>query len=84
MSDAIRELAESLFRLPSGRADLVMGRVLSKRPLRVLAEGNAQDQDSLLRAAGMELDGLEAGDSVALWAIEDHQRYVMLTKVVSV
>lgn len=83
MSSAISELAEALSRLPSRKASLVMGRVVSKRPLRVLAEGNVQDEDSLLRSSGVEPDDLDAGDGVAMWAIEDRQRYVILARVVS-
>lgn len=68
---------------PSGSTPLVMGRVLSVQPLRVTAEGNAQDADSLLKNAGLEMDELKAGDQLALWPIEEHQRYVILCKVVS-
>ncbi len=83
MSDAARNLARTLLELgPRTGSDLVMGRVLSTVPLRVLAEGNAQDGDSLLRADGIDPDGLRAGDKLALWPIEERQRYVILTKVV--
>ncbi len=82
MSEAMEALARALSGRKGGEA-LVMGKVLSRRPLRVLAEGNAQDRDSLLASHSIDPLELEPGDQVVLWPIEDHQRYVILTKVVS-
>ncbi|WP_251447054.1 DUF2577 domain-containing protein [Vermiculatibacterium agrestimuris] len=80
---AMEALARTLTEMQGrGAPALVMGKILSKTPLRVLAGGNAQDRDSLLRSAGIDLDDLAVGDQVALWPIEDQQRYVILTKVV--
>lgn len=82
MSDAIERLAQTLLGFKGGNGGIVMGKVISKQPIRVLAEGNAQDGDSLLRSDSVDITDIRAGDVVALWPIEDHQRYVILTKVV--
>lgn len=82
MSEAMEALARALGGRKSGDS-LVMGQILSKRPLRVLVEGNTQDRDSLLASGRIDSLELEPGDRVAMWPIEDHQRYVILTKVVS-
>lgn len=80
---AMETLARTLMEMQDrGAPALVMGKILSKAPLRVLVGGNAQDRDSLLRSAGVDPDDLAVGDQVALWPIEDQQRYVILTKVV--
>jgi hypothetical protein len=81
--EAIEALVKTLLERPGGETSLVMGRVLSPKPLRVLAEGNAQDAESLLRSDGVEPRDLKVGDRVALWPIENRQRYVILTRVVS-
>lgn len=82
MSEAAERLAKVLMGLPGKGEPLVMGKVISANPIRVLVEGNAQDADSLLRSASMDPEEMQAGDMVALWPIEEHQRYVILAKVV--
>lgn len=70
---------------------LVMGEVLSwpteqapGRPHKVLAGGNAQERDALLRAEALGEHGLKAGDTVLLLPIEEAQRYIILCQVVAV
>lgn len=82
--EAMEGLARALMERPGGAPALVMGRVLSVKPLRVLAEGNAQDGECLLRSDGVDPKLLKAGNRVVLWPIEDRQRYVILARVVEV
>lgn len=85
MSEGAQALARTLMGLGRGTpGGLVMGRVLGTVPLRVLAEGNAQDRDSLLKDSEMDLSELKTGDMLALWPIEERQRYVILAKVVGI
>jgi len=86
MSEATQALARTLLGLPGakGGGDLAMGKVLSVRPLRVLAEGTTQDEDALLKCDGMDPAAWRVGDMLALWPIEEHQRYVILGKVIEV
>lgn len=83
MMEAMEALAKALLGRPGGAPALVMGQVLSAKPLRVLAEGNAQDEECLLRSDGVDPQALKAGNRVVLWPVEDRQRYVILAKVVS-
>lgn len=79
----MEKLARALMTPRGGGPDLVMGQILSGAPnIRVLVEGLSQDRDSLLVGGTVDLTDLEPGDQVALWPIEDHQRYVILAKVV--
>lgn len=85
MDNTMESLARTLTGLSRGGGDgLVMGLVRSVRPLRVLAEGNDQDRDSLLRLEGVDTAELAVGDRVALCPMEERQRYLILGRVVSV
>lgn len=82
MSEALDWLAKRLMASDAPGDALVLGRVSGLAPLRVVAEGTTQDADSLLINAGLELEKIQAGDALALWPIEAHQRYVILCRVV--
>lgn len=82
MSEALDWLARRL-NAPSTPGDtLVLGRVTGLTPMRVVAEGTTQDTDSLLVSAMLDLETIQTGDTLILWPIEAHQRYVILCKVV--
>lgn len=82
MSSELEALAGELMGLGKGPAAMVMGRVTAQKPLRILAEGNNQDAESLERSEGLDPDTLSVGDTVLLCPMEDRQRYVILTRVV--
>lgn len=72
-------------------AGLCLGRVTSwpdehnpDRPHRLTAEGNTQERADLLADEGLLPYGLKTGDTVVLFPIEEHQRYVILCKAVKV
>lgn len=59
----------------------VLGKVRGTNPLKILAEGNDQEENCLLR---LEVAGeipWKMGDSLLMLPIENHQRYVILGKV---
>lgn len=82
MSEALKWLAQRLNASDGPGDTLVLGRVTGLAPLRVVAEGTAQDPDSLMVNAGLDLETIQAGDALVLWPVEAHQRYVILCKVV--